>query len=462
MKIKTKKQDEIICKSIMLLTLVLMIFVSNISITYAQQIAKRHNEEIRPEYIVFEPVEIIKLSQLYNLTSTILEEYGDEIDPELAVKLQEIREDINDHNISELSRDLSGLRRLIMENSELYATKPNELKALLSILASYKGMGGFYQGTINYFEPYILVDPNKAIDVARLLNASLTNLNDIEVINNLLRLASLLKDTDPELSRLLGETANALMKGDYTTASELYSKAYIQLENALMRLLREGRISWSELSEILEHLPTTITSDGKILKMTSDILETLLRIESKEQKPVSSSTPPSMGESKGTELLNLGKVSSVLKIGLPTPKTVGFIPYMDPLTLALIIILLTAIPLILKFKPLRNTIGRAVSSIRARISLKRIEKKVGENLHPVIRYYLMALEVMRRRGIPRLKHETPREYLAKLTGRVEYRYLRPLTYTFEKVKFGNKPIGEDEVKECEKDYSELLRGGQSR
>ena len=461
MKARARRYNSTVYMLIMFM-LILVIFTNCVNLTYAQQIRKRHNEEIKSEYIVFEPIETIKLSQLYNLTSTILEKYGDDVDPELVAKLQEIREDISNRNISELDRDLLELRRLIIENSEFYATKPNELKALLSILASYKGVGGFYQGAISYFEPHIFVDPNEAIDVARLLNASLTNLNDVEVINNLLRLASLLRDIDPELSRLLGETANALMNGDYATASELYSKAYIQLENALIRLLREGHISWSELSDILKCLPTTITSDGRILKMTSDILETLLGMKSKEQKPMSSTPPLGTGESKGAGLLNLGKASSILKIGLPTPKNVGFIPYMNPITLALIMVLLTAIPLILKFKPLRNTISKALSSIRTRISLKRIEKEVGENLHPVIRYYLMALEVMKRRGIPRLKHETPREYLTKLTGRVEYRYLKPLTHAFEKVKFGNKPIGEDEVKECERDYSKLLKGGYSQ
>ena len=461
MKAKAKKYDKIVHRTTTLI-LALIIFVSSINITYAQYIVKRHNEEIRPEYTVLEPVEVIELSQLYNLTSTILEKYEDEIDPELVAKLQEIREDINNYDISELGRDLSELRELIMENNEFYATKPNELKALLSILAAYKGLSRVYFGCFNdtcLREAYVLIDPDEALNMARLLNASLTNLNDIEVINNLLRLASLLRDVDPELSGVLGEIANALMNGDYATASELYSKAYVQLENALMRLLREGRISWNELSEILKHLPTTITPDGRILKMTSDMLETLLGMKSEKQRTMTSPFSSNVGESRRTGLLNLGKISSVFKIGLPAPKTTEFIPYVDPMTLAFIIILLTVIPLILKLKPLRNTISKAIGNIRTRFSLKKIEKELSENLHPVIRYYLMALEVMKRRGIPRLKHETPREYLVKLTGRIEYKYLEPLTYTFEKVKFGNKPIGDDEVKECERDYSELVKGG---
>ena len=395
--------------------LILALLINSINVVYAQQIVKRHTEEIKPGYTAFKSMEVISLSQLYNITSTILEKYGDEIDPELAFKLLEIREDINRNDISKLDEDLFKLRQLISENSELYVTKPEELKALLSILASYRGMGGFYQGAIGYIrhEPYIYVDPNEAIDVAKLLNVSLTKLNNIEAVNNLLKLASLLKDVNPELSKLLGETANALINGDYITASQLYSKAYIQLENALMRLLKEGRISWSELSEILEHLPTTITSDGKVLKMSSDILETLLGMKSEEQKTTTSPISSSTRRPKRIGLFNLGKASNVFRIGLPTPKNVGFIPCMNPMTLALIIILLTAIPLILKLKPLRNTINKAISSIRTRFSLKRIEKKIDENLHPVIKYYLMALEVMRRRGIPRLKHETPREYLVE-------------------------------------------------
>lgn len=446
------KEFEIV-KVLKISILLIIAFSIILYTTYvnAEVIGKRHSRSLTSNATINSGL-IKDLYVLKNLTSTLLESYGDELDPLVSIKLREIEGDIESGNIAKLSEDLEELERILRENKDLYIDKPEETKSLLSLLASYRISRK--DGKLD-----VVLDPEKALDLSKLLNSNLTSLNNIEVINTLLKLASLVKDIDPENSDLLDNIVGALMKGDYLTASRLYSIAYSRLDDILTKLLEKGYISEDELKEFLNNLPTYITSDGRIVKTTMDMLQLIFgkrmepeEVEAREENNRYVSTPP--------RLFDLKRISRLKDIGFIVPSTPSLNISLLNITniimyLILVIVLATTMFLILRLKPIKRLTGKLIDSIRIHMTIRRLKAKLDSQIHPIIKYYLLALEIMRRRGLPRLRYETPREYLRRLRGRVEYNTLETLTYLYEKVRFGGKKASEDEIKICEEKFNEL-------
>lgn len=411
-------------------------------------VGKRHDKEIASnvtERMLYQDI-IRRLSLIYNLTRILLSRYGDELDESTVTMLKRIQSSIERVDVESLNQSLIALSRLLKENSKLYSTIPEEAKSLLSLLASHRV-------SLEDSKVRITLNSNTLLTLTSLLNISTSELNTIDTVNTLLELASLIKNIDPSYSKLLVELANALMKNDYYTASKLYTTMYSRLGEVLSELLSKGYISSEELSEILKKLPTSITSSGRIVKVKSDILKQLFNVGKAETKE-NTITPIKLEKQIQ---ISVGRLSNLGKISIPTLVTpnLKIIPQIDITSiLPIIVVVFVAIALPL-LKPVRSIINRCISDVKTFIAIKRFESMVDVNLHPVIKYYLLALEVMRKKGIPKYSYETPREYLSRLKSRFEYNIFKAMTYIYEKVRYGNKPIGLEEVDVCRRGYEEI-------
>ncbi len=429
------------------IVLSILIILSLSTIVYGELIGKRHDQQLISNVTSRKQVSIpIEFQTLDNITSTLLSRYSDKLDPLTLMKIKEIKEDIKNNNIIELSRDLEELKIILKDNSSFYANKPDDLKSLLALLAAHKITKENDMVTIS-------IDQNELSSLLHLFNTSINELSDMETINTLLRLASLMKSINPEYSSLLSSIAQALMRGDYLTASRLYSKAYGRLGDALAQLLKEGIISEDELKDILKKMPTFITNDGKIAKAKSDLLEQIFR-ENKKQASIEEREQVIREEQEHKPLLGFNEISNLKNIDLVSPSipNLRLLPQINVLYMVIAVIIILLVVFVLRVKPVKIAINKYTSIIRSKLIIKRIERKIDTRLHPVIKYYILTLEIMRRKGLPKLHYETPREYLSRIKGRMEYDVLRTITYIYEKVKYGNKQVSKDEVEACKEGY----------
>ncbi|HIQ03238.1 MAG TPA: DUF4129 domain-containing protein [Desulfurococcales archaeon] len=411
-------------------------------------VSRRHDRELASnvtERPLYQDI-IRRLSLVYNLTKTLLDRYSGELDQSIIAILSRIQSSIERADIESLNQSLIALSKLLEENSELYLTLSEEARSLLSLLASHKV-------SLEGNEVKVVLNSNTLLTLTSLLNVSTSELDIVETVNALLELASLTKDIDPSYSKLLVELANTLMRNDYYTASKLYTTVYSRLGEVLSELLSKGYISSEELNEILRKLPTSITSSGKLVKMESDTLKQLFDMGEVKEETI---TPARLEKQIQT---GIGRLPNLGNIGIPTLVTPSLkvIPQVNITSILPIVIIVLVVVVLPLLKPVRSIIRKCVSDVKTFITIKRLESMMSVNLHPVIRYYLLALEVMRRKGIPKYSYETPREYLSRLRSRFEYSIFKSMTYIYEKVKYGNKPVGLEEVDVCRRGYEEISR-----